>query len=61
MAGGYDAAALLPAGEALCWVQDYLRKMKWAAYDHACLVWASTLPAYANGGTPPEPPEPPED
>lgn len=61
MAGGWEAAALLPLSEGLNWVQDHLRSQKWEAYRHACLVWASTLPAYATGGTPPDPPDPPEE
>lgn len=61
LAGGWLAAARLPIAEALAWVEDHLSKQAWDAHGRSLQIWASTLPAYVNGGTIPDPPEPPED
>lgn len=61
LAGGWREAALLPMHAALTWADEYLREKRWSAHRHALQIWASTLPAYVNGGPPPDPPDPPED
>jgi hypothetical protein len=61
LAGGWHQAALLPLLDALAWADEALREKRWQAHEKAVQIWASTLPAYAMGGTPPDPPEPPED
>jgi hypothetical protein len=46
--------------DALAWADEHLREKRWSAHQQALQIWASTLPAYANGGKPPDPPAPPE-
>jgi hypothetical protein len=40
---------------------EHLRERRWSSHAQALQIWASTLPAYAMGGDPPDPPEAPED
>jgi len=61
VAGGWESASELPATRALHWIAEIFRERRWAGWWKAYQAYCSTLPAYANGGTPPEPPEPPED
>ncbi len=59
MAGGWVPAARLPALEAITWADEHIRKERWSAHTQNLQIWASSLGAYAFGGTPPDPPEPP--
>lgn len=61
MAGGWLQAARLPLEDALAWTDAHLRERVWDAYQKQYQAWCSLLPAFVNGGEPPEPPEPPED
>ena len=60
MAGGWEAAAALPADEALAWAEQHLSERAHSAHAQSLQIWASTLPAYINGGDPPSAPEPPD-
>ena len=61
LAGGWRSAALLPLHDALTWAEEFLKEKRWQAYEKSLQAWASMLPAFVNGGTPPEAPDPPED
>ena len=57
MVGGWEQAAQLPIEDALDLAVHNLKTETQKALQHAQVCWYSSLPLYANGGTPPEPPK----
>jgi len=60
LAGGWEAAAALPADEALAWAEQHLREKVHSAHAQAVQIWASRFPANGMGVEAPDPPEFPD-
>ena len=60
LAGGWEAAANVPADEALAWAEQHLRQKTHSAHAQALQIWASRFPANGMGVEAPDPPELPD-
>lgn len=59
LVGNYETAKELPLSEAILLYRDVLIEEARISYTDSLKIYASTLPAYAMGGKPPDPPDMP--